>query len=68
LEEIDETKRRRGRGRPKKDSSKADRFELRLSPEEKDMLDDMVDNSDKTRSDHLRRALLFYYNAGYWRK
>lgn len=62
----EETK--KNRGRPKKEGSKADRFDLRLSPEEKKMLDDMVDNSDKSRSDHLRRALLFYYNAGYWRK
>ena len=44
------------------------RFELKLTAEEKEMLDIMANESDKSRSDHVRRALLAYYNAGYWRK
>lgn len=58
----------RKRGRPKKSESNSVRFELRLPPEEKAMLDQMEFETDRSKSDHLRRALLAYYNAGYWRK
>lgn len=58
--------------KPKKTRQKklegSTRFELKLTAEEKEMLDIMANESDKTRSDHVRRALLAYYNAGYWRK
>lgn len=58
--------------KPKKTRQKklegSTRFELKLTAEEKEMLDVMANESDKTRSDHVRRALLAYYNAGYWRK
>lgn len=59
---------KRGRGRPKKAESNDNRFEFRLTSEEKKMLDHMSIESDKSKSDHLRRALLLYYNAGYWRR
>lgn len=65
-QEIEE--KQRGRGRPKKREDNSCRFEVRLSKDEKEMLEHMEIESDKTRAEHLRRALLMYYRAGYWRK
>lgn len=62
----DETK--KGRGRPKKREDNSCRFEMRISQDERTMLEHMEIESDKTRAEHMRRALLLYYNAGYWRK
>lgn len=58
---------KRGRGRPKKREDNSVRFELRLSRQEQEMLDHMGIESDKTKSDIIRKALALYYNANYGR-
>ena len=58
---------KRGRGRPKKREDNSARFELRLSKDEQDMLNHMEIESDKTKSELMRRALLLYYNANFGR-
>lgn len=65
---MNEQDEKRGRGRPKKRADNSCRFEVRLSTDEREMLEHMEIESDKTRAEHIRRALLMYYNAGYWRK
>ena len=57
-----------GKGRPKKREDNSCRFEVRLSQSEKEMLEHMEIESSKSRAEHVRRALMMYYNAGYWRK
>ena len=56
---------RRGRGRPKKEESINGRLEIRIGPSEKAALEHMVIESDKTKSDIIRRALMTYYNMNY---
>ena len=56
---------RRGRGRPKKEESINGRLEIRIGPSERAALDHMVIESDKTKSDIIRRALMTYYNMNY---
>lgn len=58
---------KRGRGRPKKREDNSERFELRLSKNEQEMLKHMEIESEKSRSELMRRALLLYYNANYGR-
>lgn len=58
---------RRGRGRPRKRDDNSMRFEMRLSKDELEMLEHMENESDKSKSDLMRRALLLYYNANYGR-
>ena len=58
---------KRGRGRPKKREDNSVRFELRLSKDEQDMLNHMEIESDKSKSELMRRALLLYYNANFGR-
>ena len=56
---------RRGRGRPKKEKSINGRLEIRIGPSEEAALEHMVIESDKTKSDIIRRALMTYYNMNY---
>ena len=57
----------RGRGRPKKRDDNSARFELRLSRDEVEMLKHMEIESDKSRSEIVRKALALYYKANYGR-
>ena len=58
-------KNRRGSGRPKKEESINGRLEIRIGPSERAALEHMVIESDKTKSDIIRRALMTYYNMNY---
>ena len=53
------------RGRPKKEGSIDGRLEIRIGPEEKAALEHMLIESDKTKSELVRRALMLYYNINY---
>lgn len=53
------------RGRPKKEGSNDGRLEIRIGPEEKAALEHMLIESDKTKSELVRRALMLYYNINY---
>ena len=57
-----------GRGRPKKDESINGRLEIRIGPREQAALEHMKIESDRTKSDLIRRALMLYYkvNKGKW--
>ena len=57
----------RGRGRPKKNDSINGRLEVRIGPREQAALDHMLIESNRTKSDLIRRALMLYYNANYER-
>lgn len=58
---------KRGRGRPKKRDDNSMRFELRLSKDEQEMLNHMEIESDKSKSEIVRKALALYYNANFGR-
>jgi hypothetical protein len=58
---------KRGRGRPKKRDDNSERFEIRLSKDERAMLEHMEIESNKTKAEHIRKALRMYYNANYGR-
>ena len=64
---MGEPKEKRGRGRPKKTERIGDRLELRIGCQERDALDHMLCESDKTKSDIVRRAIMMYYRANYGR-
>ena len=53
------------RGRPKKERIINGRLEIRIGPEEKAALEHMMIESDKTKSELVRRALMLYYNINY---
>ena len=65
-EDIEEV--RRGRGRPKKIEGELVRQVVWITTEKKDMLDEMIDASGKSKSDLIRRAIQVYYytNRGKW--
>lgn len=56
---------KRKRGRPKKEESNGGRLEIRIGPKEKSALEHMLIESDKTKSELVRRALMLYYNVNY---
>lgn len=58
---------KRGRGRPRKRDDNSERFEIRLSKDERAMLEHMEIESDKSKSEHIRRALRMYYKAQFGR-
>ena len=60
-----ENRLKRKRGRPKKEGSIDGRLEIRIGPEEKAALEHMLIESDKTKSELVRRALMLYYNVNY---
>lgn len=49
-------------GRPKKEICKNNRFEVRLSDEDLEVMDEICDRTGKNRSDVMRTALLVYQN------
>ena len=59
--EDDEQWPKRGRGRPKKDSSRRRVHTVRFDDEEETMLDHLGIESDDSKSDILRKALRTYY-------
>lgn len=58
---------KRKRGRPRKEESIDGRLEIRIGPQERAALEHMLIESDRTKSDLIRRALMMYYNANYGR-
>ena len=58
----------RGRGRPKKGDGIDSRLELRISSEERAALEHMLVESERSKSDLVRRAIMVYYrtNRGRW--
>lgn len=56
---------KRRRGTPKKEGSIDGRLEIRIGPEERTALEHMLIESDKTKSELVRRALMLYYNVNY---
>ena len=64
----DEEQPKRGRGRPKKGSGNDSRLEVRIGPEERAAIEHMLIESDKSKSELVRKALMMYYrtNRGRW--
>lgn len=54
-------KEKRGRGRPKRDDSRRKVHTVRFDEDEEAMLDHLEIESDKSKSDILRKALRTYY-------
>lgn len=67
-EKMIENEVKRGRGRPKKGLGTPERLDLRIGSEEKIALDHMLIESDRTKSEIVRRAIMQYYhtNRGRW--
>lgn len=58
---------KRGRGRPRKEDTVNGRLEVRIGSKEQAALEHMLIESDRTKSDLIRRALMLYYSANYGR-
>lgn len=59
---------RKKRGRPKQKIGGIDtRLELRISSEERAALEHMLVESDRSKSELVRRAIMTYYRANYGR-
>ena len=52
----------RGRGRPAKNDSFNDRIIFRVGEDDTDMLNHLMIETDRTKSDIIRSAIKFYYN------
>ena len=65
---MDDNVVRQGRGRPKKKDGIDSRLELRIGAEERAALEHMLVESEKSKSELVRRAILTYYrvNRGRW--
>lgn len=65
---MDEEFEKRGRGRPKKGSGFEERLEIRIGPGEQEAIDHMLIESDRSKSEIIRRAIMLYYrmNKGRW--
>jgi hypothetical protein len=59
--EDEEQQPKRGRGRPKMDGSRRNAHTVRFDDEEEAMLGHLEIESDKNKSDILRKALRTYY-------
>ena len=59
---------KRGRGRPKKENPNNVRFDAWISPKEREMMDHMLIESDKSKSELTRKMIQLYYmyNKGHW--
>ena len=59
---------KRGRGRPKIKSGCDGRLEVRIGHEERAAIDHMIIESDKSKSDLVRKAIMLYYRThkGRW--
>ena len=66
--ETDGQQLKRGRGRPKKGVGNDGRLEVRIGPDERAALEHMLIESDKSKSELVRKALMMYYrsNRGRW--
>lgn len=67
--ETEISERKRGRGRPPKRGERNDsRLEVRIGPEERAAIEHMLIESDKSKSELVRKALMMYYrtNRGRW--
>ena len=58
---------KRGRGRPKKEDPVNIKFSAWVGQEEKDMVDHMLIESDKSKSELVRRMIRLYYNVNHGR-
>jgi hypothetical protein len=58
----------RKRGRPRKGVGNDSRLEVRIGPEERAAIEHMLIESDKSKSELVRKALMMYYrtNRGRW--
>lgn len=65
---MDDKLSKRGRGRPKKKDGIDSRLELRIGSEERAALEHMLVESEKSKSEIVRKAILTYYrvNKGRW--
>lgn len=68
INDNNEFKTKRGRGRPKKIEGDLVRQVVWITEEKKDMLDEMMIASGKSKSDLIRRMIQVYYytNRGKW--
>ena len=59
---------KRRRGRPKKGDGNDARLELRIGTEERTALDHMLVESERSKSEIVRKAIMLYYrtNRGRW--
>lgn len=57
----------RKRGRPPKDISRDTRLEIRIGPNEREAIEHMLIESDKNKSEIIRRAIMMYYHGNYGR-
>lgn len=62
-----ENKMQRKRGRPPKDGSRDMRLEVRIGPDEREAIEHMLIESDKNKSELIRKAVMMYYHANYGR-
>jgi hypothetical protein len=64
---LEENKRRRGRPVKKGDGNNV-RLDVRIGQDEKDALEHMLIESDRNKSEIIRRAIMLYYrsNRGRW--
>jgi hypothetical protein len=59
---------KRGRGRPAvRGEANIGRLEIRVGRGERDALEHMLIESDKTKSDLVRKAIMLYYRTNYGR-
>ena len=58
----DKSEYKRGRGRPAKEDSFNERLNIRVGENDADMLNHLVIETDRTKSDIVRSAIKFYYN------
>lgn len=58
----DNSERKRGRGRPLKEDSFNERLNIRVGENDADMLNHLMIETERTKSDIIRSAIKFYYN------
>lgn len=57
----------RGRGRPRRGEGYGERLDIRIGPDEQAALQHMLIESDRTKSEIVRSAILMYYHAAWGR-
>ena len=65
----EDEEKQRGRGRPAKiGAGNTERLDVRIGEEERNALDHMTIESDKNKSELVRKAIMLYYrmNFGRW--
>ena len=58
----DNSERKRGRGRPLKDGAKRIRFDMLMDESEGEMLNHLNIETDMSKAEIMRKALVVYYN------